>query len=351
MMRQMLAAGIVLALATAAHAEGPLSIGDPAPKLKVKEFVKGEPVKALEKDNIYVVEFWATWCGPCKESIPHLTKLQKEFKDIVVIGVSVSEQDFDKVKPFVKEMGDKMDYRVAIDSVPAGKDAEDGAMNKTWMNAAEQEGIPTAFIVGKDGLIAWIGHPGEMDKPLGEIVAGKYDVKAAAVAYKAEKARAEKIRTIAEKLEKVDDAKEMLTIVDEAIRGDAVLERWFGPNKFNALYHIDTDKAADYGRRLIDGPIKSDPSQLTEVAWYVLSSWQAEKNLVQLAVDAADKAVKLTDGKDPTVLDTLAYGYFRNGDTAKAIETEERALKLAPDKKHLKERLARFQKAQEKSDK
>src|SRR5438105_4278369 len=108
MMRRVLAAGLVLALAAAARAEGPLSVGDSAPKLKVKEFVKGDPVKDLEKGKVHVVEFWATWCGPCRVSIPHLTELQKKHKDVVFIGVSVSERDFDNVKPFVEKMGDKM---------------------------------------------------------------------------------------------------------------------------------------------------------------------------------------------------------------------------------------------------
>src|SRR5881227_3791659 len=110
MMRRVLAAGIVLALATAARADGPLSVGDPAPKLQVKEFVKGDPVKDLEKGKVYVVEFWATWCGPCRVSIPHLTELGKKHKDVTIIGVSIAEQDFAKVKPFVEEMGDKIDY-------------------------------------------------------------------------------------------------------------------------------------------------------------------------------------------------------------------------------------------------
>ncbi len=54
-----------------------LGLGDPAPALAVKEFVKGAPVTAFQKGNVYVVEFWATWCGPCRTSIPHLTELQK----------------------------------------------------------------------------------------------------------------------------------------------------------------------------------------------------------------------------------------------------------------------------------
>src|SRR5262249_18297967 len=70
-----------------------LGVGDPAPKLNVKSFVKGEPIATLELDKLYVVEFWATWCGPCRVSIPHLTELQKKYPDVAFIGVSVWEQD------------------------------------------------------------------------------------------------------------------------------------------------------------------------------------------------------------------------------------------------------------------
>jgi thiol-disulfide isomerase/thioredoxin len=178
-----LATLLVVGLAGFATAEG-LSVGDAAPKLEVKEFVKGEAVKDLDKGKIYVVEFWATWCGPCRVSIPHLTELQKKNKDVVFIGVSAFERDQTKVKPFVEEMGDKMEYRVAVDDVAAGANGATGKMAKNWMIAAEQNGIPTAFIVNGDGKIAWIGHPSEMEKPLEQITSGKWDINAAAADFK-----------------------------------------------------------------------------------------------------------------------------------------------------------------------
>ena len=58
-----------------------LKVGDPAPALQLDKWLKGEPVKELEKGKIYVIECWATWCGPCIASMPHVTKMQAKFKD------------------------------------------------------------------------------------------------------------------------------------------------------------------------------------------------------------------------------------------------------------------------------
>jgi thiol-disulfide isomerase/thioredoxin len=360
MMRRLVAAVVVLAVAGAARAEGTLGIGDPAPKLEVKEFVKGDPVKALEKGKVYVVEFWATWCGPCRTSIPHITELQKKHKDVTVIGVSVSEQDFGKVKPFVEDMGDKMDYRVAIDAVPEGKDAQDGAMSKNWMGAAEQNGIPTAFIVNGDGVIAWIGHPMRMDQPLADIVAGSWDVKAQAIKAKEEKARQQKLRAIAGKLRKAQqsgDPKEVLAVVDDVLKDDPKMEATLGGIKFNALVGLgDAATAAEYGRALIDGAYKDNAQQLNELAWDLVDpdatkDKKPDPKLARVALAAAAKAVALTGDKDAGIIDTLAAAHFAAGDVAQAVAVQERAVKLQPDDADLKQHLELYKKALEKAKK
>src|SRR5690606_31445154 len=102
-----------------AQPEMTLYVGDKAPDITVSKWVKGDPVTGFEKGKTYVVEFWATWCGPCRESIPHLTELQKAYKDKVrFIGVSVGEFNQADVEPFVQKMGDRMVYAVAMDDVP-----------------------------------------------------------------------------------------------------------------------------------------------------------------------------------------------------------------------------------------
>src|SRR5262245_3831572 len=105
------------AASMAAHADDIMNIGDAPPPLAVSSFVKGDKIDSFEHDKTYVVEFWATWCGPCRGSIPHLTELAHKYKDVQFIGVDVWEHEVDKVQPFVDEMGDKMDYCVALDTV------------------------------------------------------------------------------------------------------------------------------------------------------------------------------------------------------------------------------------------
>ena len=156
-------------------AEPTLKVGDPAPKLQTGKWIQGEPVKSFEKGKAYLVEFWATWCPPCRTSIPHLNEVHNKFKDkgLVVIGQDCWERDESRVAPFVKQMGDKMTYRVALDDKAASKK---GKMAETWMEAAGRDGIPSAFLVDTKGVIAWIGHPMSLkDDVIEQVLAGTYN--------------------------------------------------------------------------------------------------------------------------------------------------------------------------------
>src|SRR5262245_36940884 len=292
-MRIVFATTVILGWAAGGTAGERLKVGDPAPRLEVKEFVKGDRVARLEKGKIYVIEFWATWCGPCRAAIPHLTKLQRKHKDVIFIGVRDYERDAKGVKPFEDTMGDKMAYRVALDMVPEGREPRDGKMARAWMAAAAQWFLPTAFIVNADGKVAWIGHPQRLDEPLEQIVAGKYDLKAAAAAYERVKVEDTLLRLLV-KARQSGDPKALLEIIDTAIAVDDQLETMLGLLKFETLatQEGELDKAHQYGRGLVEGALKNEAARLNGLARSIVDSaaTQRDAKLVAVALQAAQRA-------------------------------------------------------------
>lgn len=319
-----------------------LTLGSKAPELKLKEFIKGEPVKGFQKGKVYVVEFWATWCGPCRQTIPHLTKLQKQYKDVSFIGVAILEEDQAKVAEFVEEMGDKMDYRVALDLVPEDADGDEGAMVKGWMEPAEQSGIPASFIVNGEGLIAWLGHPGEIDEPLEKIVAGKWNVAEEAKKLKELKAQEKKLAALFQKLQKQfvefqkeGDSAPLIKELDAAAKEFPDRAQQFTMIKFQILSSPkgDADQALKLGNEILEmEELADDADTLNNIAWMLVSPDRdsaADPKLLKFALKVALKADNLKKNQDASIADTLAKAYFDNGDLEKAVSTQERVIELS----------------------
>jgi thiol-disulfide isomerase/thioredoxin len=363
----LIAIAACLTSAACTRADDILNLGDPAPPMAVSSWIKGDKVESFESGKTYVVEFWATWCGPCRATIPHLTELAHKYKGkgVRFVGVDVWERDTSLVKPYLEEMGDKMDYSVALDRVPEKGDANEGAMALTWMKAAEENGIPSAFIV-HDGKIAWIGHPMAMDEPLEKVTAGDWDPRAKAAGRLAEKAKERKMMAVRQKVYKPfrdGDYKGVLAAIEEATASDPELTGEFDMIRFAALGKGgDIDAALALGTKLID-TYKDNAGGLNGVAWYVIDpdlKPEPDPRLAQLALKVARRADELSKGENIAVLDTLAMALYRTGDPAEAVATEERALKRleaeAKDRSHpyfkmFEERLTLFRKAaEEKSD-
>ena len=151
-------------------------LGDPAPPLRLRSWLKGPPVEKFDKGRVYVLEFWATWCRPCIASMPHLSELARKYRDrITVLGVDMYERkttSMEKIRAFVDSMGDRMDFQVAA--------ADSNFMAATWVQGfGEDTGIPKSFVVDSNGRLAWIGHPTQLDEVLPQIVNGTWDIKAA----------------------------------------------------------------------------------------------------------------------------------------------------------------------------
>ena len=333
---------VVPLLQAAPQADRPfaLMLGDRAPAIQVAEWIQGTPVTSFEPGKTYVVEFWATWCGPCKIAIPHLNELSKQYAGKVqFIGVSVWEE-IDEESPyavpqFVKKMGDKMTYTVAADLVKPSE--AEGPMAVNWMKAAGQNGIPAAFIVNGEGRIAWIGNPlGGIDEPLADIVAGKWDLEAAAKKYALDMRMQGVLPGLREDITRAKKSKDFagaIRIIDSAMAKEPGLETYFGTSRYFLLLDAGrTAEAATYGQRLVTQVLADNAMQLNSLAWTIVEPGGKVKNGdFALAVRAAERAVELLESNDASTMDTLGLALFKAGQVARAIEVQEKAVALAKE--------------------
>lgn len=117
--------------------------GAVAPPIQLNEWITPRPMSQSDLDGrVYVIEFWATWCGPCVRAIPHTIELANKYKDVPFIAVSVDNSS-EPVKKMVKDKG--INYYVAMDN---------GLADKFSLSS-----IPATFVIGRSGRIVWQGHP------------------------------------------------------------------------------------------------------------------------------------------------------------------------------------------------
>jgi thiol-disulfide isomerase/thioredoxin len=333
---------LLLLLLSATLSAAGLKVGDPAPATRPETMLQGEAVKDFKKGEVYVFECWASWCGPCIAAIPHLNELHKQMgkKGVVITGVNVWESERDaasaqRAKDFLKAQGDKMSYRVAL----GGK-----AFIKDWLEAAEVNGIPHAFVVA-EGKIAWTGHPAQLTaEMLGDILTGTPLAAAAPIADKIPQRRLSKPAVpagTAPNDPEMAAAQAKLDALSEAMRArdwDAaekalpaaagVLPKQEGQelrDSIEAQIGLARGKPAKFYaqlQKLADEEF-DDPEALNEIAWRLLTmkAFAQNPNLA-LAEKCAVQSVKLTKEEHPDKLDTLARLRWLQGKKEEAIRLQ-----------------------------
>lgn len=124
-------------------------VGKNAPEITIREWVTPNPPDINNLvGRVYVVEFWATWCQPCIQSLPHLISLNNRYKETGLEFISLSQdKSIDKLKDFVRD--NKINYHVAIDN------------GTTDLFAIT--GYPTVIVVNHLGKVVWKGYPWNLE--------------------------------------------------------------------------------------------------------------------------------------------------------------------------------------------
>lgn len=363
-----------------------LTIGSKAPALDVEHWVsdgngKFQPVTEFEDGKIYIVEFWATWCGPCISSMPHLVEIQNKHADDGVQVISISKEDMETVNKFLERKYTPRGAAAEDEDQPATYGEltsayclttdPDAGSSKDYMTAAGQNGIPCCFLVGKTGQIEWIGHPMSLDDTLEAVIADKWDREAYAKEFaegqkidmavsKAgrmiqsgefaealalfESLKADTSSQNAQKLDfyisrikqiqlqtmvkdgKVDEA---IKMIDEQIAAAKDGKKELQQQKFSVLMSAQMGKEAAAVLEELTPALSS--MELNQIAWSIYEAAAQEDSevaaeLVQAALAAAEKAVK-DDAENAPVLDTLAHLVYLSGDLERAIEIQTKAVK------------------------
>lgn len=104
------------------------------------------PTLAGLRGKVVMIEFWATWCGPCVAAIPHLNEFQQKYGPDGLRILGITDQEREVVETFQKATPSPIEYTIGAGSFL-------GEKYGVW-------GIPHAFVIGRDGKLLWHGHPG-----------------------------------------------------------------------------------------------------------------------------------------------------------------------------------------------
>jgi thiol-disulfide isomerase/thioredoxin len=337
-----------------------LAIGDPAPAITSAKWLKGPETK-FEKGKVYVVEFWATWCGPCIQSMPHLTTLLDEYKaqGLTVVAVTTKDENGnteEAVGEYLKKRGDRFPFAFAFCTTDE--------TNKAFMDASGTDGIPASFVVDQQGKVAFIGHPMELDDVLPRVFAGTWQGQKSLDEIQKEKdaldAILDKVQSAAVKAETANKGKgkeeitkavgdaaavaaaEVLTLLPDYEKTYPVKAKQpiFGTVKLAvSLQARKFDEAAAISEPLIKHAAeKKDTSTLNRVrSFWVAKALNPDRKGIDQAVKAAEAMVKI-DGEDniPTLL-AAAEAYYAAGNKAQAEAFGGKAVKAAGDDAKAKE--------------
>lgn len=306
-------------IAVVAAADPTLHPGDPAPPFTTEVWLQGSDADRPRPDRLTVVEFWATWCAPCKAAIPHLAELDRA-GGVDVVLVDIQEKDPAKATAWL------VDNRFS--DLPCA-DGDRGAppLRDAWWKAAGELGIPSTFLVDGGGRLLWIGHPDRVDAVLASVAAGHWDAAAVRAERDAAQRRLAAIIQVHRELRALTTDTEKLARILAFEDANPAWASGFAKEHVKLLIGTDPAAAEAFAASL---PADTEADDLNAIAWtFVDPARRRPPSDPGLPVRLATQAVAAQ--ATAARLDTLAVALWWAGDRAGAIAAAERALTMARD--------------------
>ena len=328
-----------------------LKVGSAAPELAIEHWLQDgngffKPVTKFEKGKVYVVEFWATWCGPCIQSMPHLAEIQNKYRGQGVQVISVSNETVEEVKDLLGKNHPQTGKPFSeLTSAWCLTTDPDGSVYKDYMEASKQGGIPTAFLVGKTSEIEWIGHPMDMDGPLEAVVNDTWD----RAVFEKEMSLQQALQANMQKVSmlagagKFDEAVQLAQEQRKATEGTPLEAQWTSIQYQLKLMGgmIDEDVLSHFRGKLTE--MKGDAYAVGQFAYTLYGQIKQGAEVGVLASETLNSLQAEVEGADaemlPLLFNTMALLKSETGDLAGAVSAQQAAIDAAPDER-VKKRLS-----------
>jgi thiol-disulfide isomerase/thioredoxin len=332
-------------------------IGDQAPPIQVQGWVRGTPLIQFEPGKVYVLDFWATWCGGCVISFPHISGIAEKYKNkVTFVSIDSNEEigwpdkkDIDSVadvKAFLqKPEGQALKLNVAVDGPTH-------SMWNTWIAGLHRVGLPSTFVIDQEGKVAWVDvNLDHLEWVLDEVLAKKWDRTRAAAAQRERDSAEDSMMKWAmteDNADKKTSLKAMLDASEKFAKDFPERKGATGTYKVLAYLELDRDElpavleeiAAAQHPRYLD---------LNDAAGLTLR----EKTLSKETYAAAAKVLERclgneypaanTCGKTVATYAELADAYNRAGDHNSAVANQEKALALVTKEKTTADQVQKLQ--------